>query len=80
MRNKRARQPIALIAVFALMGLIDLADAHQPTAYITVPPVNTGQTYVPSLRLLSGVATGLSSKPLPITLSLMALEWPCRMT
>jgi hypothetical protein len=51
MRNKRARQPIALIAVFALMGLIDLADAHQPTAYITVPPVNTGQTYVPSLRL-----------------------------
>src|SRR5262245_62129098 len=51
MRNKRARQPIAFIAVFALVGLIDLAHAHQPTAYITVRPVNTGQTYVPSLRL-----------------------------
>jgi hypothetical protein len=51
MRNKRAWQPIALIAVFALMGLIELADGHQPTAYITVRPVDTGQTYVPSLRL-----------------------------
>jgi hypothetical protein len=28
-----------------------VADGHHPTAYITVRPVNTGQTYVSSLRL-----------------------------
>jgi len=42
---------IALIAGLTLMGITDLAHAHQPAAYITVRPVNTGQTYVPSLRL-----------------------------
>jgi hypothetical protein len=51
MPSKAIRFTIALMAVFASMGLIDLAHGHRPTAYITVRPVNTGQTYVPSLRL-----------------------------
>jgi hypothetical protein len=33
-----------------LMGLVRIGDGHPP-AYITIRPVNTGQTYVPSLRL-----------------------------
>jgi hypothetical protein len=51
MPNKTALLTTAVIAVLALMGITDLADGHRPTAYITVRPVNTGQTYVPSLRL-----------------------------
>jgi hypothetical protein len=51
MPNKTMQQSIGLIAALALMGCIELADGHHPTAYITVRPVNTGQTYVPSLRL-----------------------------
>jgi hypothetical protein len=34
----------------SVMGLVRIGDCH-PTASITVRPVNTGQTYVPSLRL-----------------------------
>jgi hypothetical protein len=34
----------------SLMGLVRIGDCHT-TAYVTVRPVNTGQTYVPSLRL-----------------------------
>lgn len=51
MPKKTALLTIAVIAVLALIGITDLADGHRPTAYITVRPVNTGQTYVPSLRL-----------------------------
>lgn len=51
MPNKTALLTIAVIAVLALIGITDLADSHHPTAYITVRPVNTGQTYIPSLRL-----------------------------
>src|SRR4051794_2531064 len=51
MPRKAALLTIAIISGFASMGITDLTHAHQPTAYITVPPVNTGQTYVPSLRL-----------------------------
>jgi hypothetical protein len=51
MLNKTARLTIAIIAMPALMGITELAHGHQPTAYTTVRPVNTGQTYVPSLRL-----------------------------
>jgi hypothetical protein len=49
--SKRMVQCLGLSMVLALMGFLDLADGHKPTAYITVRPVNTGQTYVPSLRL-----------------------------
>lgn len=51
MPNKTMQRSIGFIAVLALMGCIEFADAHHPTAYITVRPVNTGQTYAPSLRL-----------------------------
>src|SRR5262245_2589855 len=51
MPKKTALLTIGVITVLALMGITDLADGHRPTAYITVRPVNTGQTYVPSLRL-----------------------------
>src|SRR5437870_12625187 len=49
--QKKAVLLTIIIAGFALMGFLEPADAHQPSAYITVRPVNTGQTYVPSLRL-----------------------------
>src|SRR5919108_3539442 len=49
--NKIMLRCLGLSAVLALMGFIDLAAGHHPTAHITVRPVNTGQTYVPSLRL-----------------------------
>jgi hypothetical protein len=52
MPNKSMLRSIGFIAALALMGCIELVEGHQPTAYITVRPVNTGQTYVPLLRLL----------------------------
>jgi hypothetical protein len=51
MPNKPASLTIAIITMLALISGSDLANGHQPTAYITVRPLNTGQTYVPSLRL-----------------------------
>jgi hypothetical protein len=51
MPNKIILPSIGFIAVLALLASIELAEGHQPTAYITVRPVNTGQTYIPSLRL-----------------------------
>jgi hypothetical protein len=51
MSKKAVLLTIALIAGSAWLEITDLAHAHQPTAYITVRPVNTGQAYVPSLRL-----------------------------
>jgi hypothetical protein len=51
MFHKIALSTAVSIAVFALIHCIDLAEGHQPSTYITVRPVNTGQTYVPSLRL-----------------------------
>jgi hypothetical protein len=51
MPNKTAQFMLAVITVLALMGITDRTDGHHPTSYITVRPVNTGQTYVPSLRL-----------------------------
>jgi hypothetical protein len=51
MSKKAVLLTIGLIAGFAWMAIANLAHAHQPAAYITVHPVNTGQTYVPSLRL-----------------------------
>jgi hypothetical protein len=41
----------------ALTGLAALGDCHT-TAYLTVRPVNTGQTYVPSLRLFRTPISG----------------------
>jgi hypothetical protein len=58
MPNKATRLAIAFMAVFALMGFVELADAHRPTAHITVRPVNTGQTYVPTLRLFRTPVAG----------------------
>jgi hypothetical protein len=51
MPKKAAVLTMTIIAGFALMAIANLAHAHQPSANITVHPVNTGQTYVPSLRL-----------------------------
>jgi hypothetical protein len=51
MSKKAVLFTIGLIAGCAWMEITNLAHAHQPSAYITVRPVNTGQTYVPSLRL-----------------------------
>jgi hypothetical protein len=51
MPNKIMLQSIGFIAGLVVMGCVELADSHHPTAYITVRPVNTGQTYVPVLRL-----------------------------
>jgi len=51
MLHKLVLLTIASIAVLAFLPGNDLAHGHQPTAYITVRPLNTGQTYVPSLRL-----------------------------
>jgi hypothetical protein len=51
MPRKTTRLTIAFMAGLALMSGSDLAGGHQPTAYVTVRPLNTGQTYVPSLRL-----------------------------
>jgi hypothetical protein len=51
MPKKAVLLTIALIAGCAWLEITNLAHAHQPSAYITVQPVNTGQTYVPSLRL-----------------------------
>jgi hypothetical protein len=51
MSKKAVLLTIALITGSAWLEITDLAHAHQPTAYITVRPVNTGQAYVPSLRL-----------------------------
>jgi len=51
MSKKAVLFTIGLIAGCAWMEITTLAHAHQPAAYITVRPVNTGQTYVPSLRL-----------------------------
>jgi hypothetical protein len=50
MPNKTGLLTIVFIAGFAVLSGSDLADG-QITAYVTVRPVNTGQTYVPSLRL-----------------------------
>src|SRR5688572_22585616 len=58
MRNKTALLTTAFIAVLALVSGSDLANGHQPTAYITVRPLNTGQTYVPSLRLFRTPISG----------------------
>jgi hypothetical protein len=46
-------KPLTLVMVavaLSLMGLVRIGDCHT-RAYMTVQPVNTGQTYVPSLRL-----------------------------
>jgi hypothetical protein len=51
MSHKIALSTAVSLAVFVSIQCIDLAGAHQPSAYITVQPVNTGQTYVPALRL-----------------------------
>jgi hypothetical protein len=51
MSKKGVLLTIGLIAGFACLEITGLAHAHHPTASITVRPVNTGQTYVPSLRL-----------------------------
>jgi hypothetical protein len=51
MPRKAALLSIAVTVGFGLMAIANLAHAHQPSAYINVRPVNTGQTYVPSLRL-----------------------------
>jgi hypothetical protein len=52
-----------LLTTVAVVGSVllhfnDFAAGHHPTASITVYPVNTGQTYVPSLRLLRTPISG----------------------
>jgi hypothetical protein len=49
MRDKILTVVMVALAL-SLMGLARISDGHT-IAYITVRPVNTGQTYVPSLRL-----------------------------
>jgi len=51
MPTKFALLIIALCAALAPTTGSDVANGHQPKAYVTVRPLNTGQTYVPSLRL-----------------------------
>ena len=51
MSHKTALLTIAVIGMLRLMGITDLAHGHDQAAFITVRPVNTGQTYIPSLRL-----------------------------
>jgi hypothetical protein len=41
----------------SLTGLAALGNCHT-TAYVTIRPVNTGQTYVPSLRLFRTPISG----------------------
>jgi hypothetical protein len=48
---------LVLTLGLALTGLAARGDCHT-TAYITVRPVNTGQTYVPSLRLFRTPISG----------------------
>ncbi len=57
MSGKTVRLMIAVITGLALVSIIQQADGH-PTAHITVRPVNTGQTYVPSLRLFRTPVAG----------------------
>jgi hypothetical protein len=58
MPNKIMLQSITFIAGLVVMGCVELADSHHPAAYITVRPVNTGQTYVPALRLFRTPVAG----------------------
>jgi hypothetical protein len=58
MSHKPVLLTTAFIAVLALLCGRDLASGRQPTAYITVRPLNTGQVYVPSLRLFRTPISG----------------------
>src|SRR5262245_10511005 len=49
---------IVVVAGLVVMSFSLLADGHHPTAYMTIRPVNTGQTYVPSLRLFRTPVAG----------------------
>jgi hypothetical protein len=49
MQNK-IRAVVMVALGLSLLSLVRMADGH-PIASVTVRPVNTGQTYVPSLRL-----------------------------
>ena len=58
MPTKPASHHCAFIALLALLSGRDLASGRQPASYITVRPLNTGQTYVPSLRLFRTPISG----------------------
>ena len=51
MFRKSGLLTMAVVAGLALINPSPQAGGHQPTAHVTVRPVNTGQAYVPSLRL-----------------------------
>jgi hypothetical protein len=48
---------LVVMTALSLLGLGAIGECHS-TAYITIRPVNTGQTYVPSLRLLRTPVSG----------------------
>jgi hypothetical protein len=53
----RLLKVIVAMLGLSLIGFVRMADCHT-TAYVTVRPVNTGQTYVPSLRLFRTPVAG----------------------
>jgi hypothetical protein len=70
MSKKAVLLMMGLIAGCAWIEITNLAHAHQPTTYITVRPVNTGQTYVPPLRLFR---TPISGRTQSITVHRVAI-------
>jgi hypothetical protein len=48
---------VATLTMLTLASFVDLGECHT-SAYVTVQPVNTGQTYVPSLRLFRTPISG----------------------
>jgi hypothetical protein len=58
MASKTGLPRIVVLAGLVVMSFSLLADGHHPIAYMTIRPVNTGQTYVPSLRLFRTPVAG----------------------
>src|SRR5262245_34992253 len=65
MSHKTVLPMVIGVAVFALMSPVGLVEGHRPSAYITVQPVHTGETYVRSLRFFRTPIPGrVQSMPL----------------
>ena len=58
MPSKTGLLTIVVVAGLVVMGFSRPVDGHHSTAYVTIRPVNTGQTYVPSLRLFRTPVAG----------------------
>jgi hypothetical protein len=58
MPSKTGLLTIVVVVGLVVMGFSQRAGGHHPTAYVTIRPVNTGQTYVPSLRLFRTPVAG----------------------